>query len=904
MPSLTTYSPYETLVFFQHVAHYGIDKSSLQEISSTLNENQFIRESSGYDAAKFSADALQSLFDRTLNSQAGRANENVNGIVPTEPGNPLKRKLSTTPLPNPNDEPEQSVQRLVDELYARFKAETIRELRQQESEYEELQRKISTLEAQVKTAKAEQSQAVKDEFTKTERTSLAKVQEDNADPDNAQPRANLASLKGIPNESQSTENRPASVPLVQDRVQPSPVPVQAADSRAASRSATPNASIKQVQGLPHILSHPSPSALNRNLPQPSSQRSNYGPIPPPPHAYPPHPTHGQHQPPMLPSIHALQRMPSHEGYSPQHQPSSQGRDSPMPQHVSYAQQNYPGYPPYQHPPPHGWPSPSPQPYPQSYAPQQHYPPPPPVRYPQTHTPNQPMYAQHPNTAPVPYPANLQSQGSAMLPHQQYPASANTTPAPTRPQSRATSVRSASSTPWKRKSLPLGFRPRSPTRLDREISPLSDHESSPLKSFKQDSEEENSQKESRGAKSSDRKTDSIHRLSPSRSIVSNTSEVAEPAKRRPGRPPKIKHEQPSTPLPAASDADSEQQQRSSGRRGRPRAGTNNAPPSELLRTTTATKRKRDAPSSSPTSRARSSSNAQPSNGRGLSHFSNPKFVVASKTFGRTSQLLLNEIMSHKLAGIFAKALTERDAPGYKDLVHRAQDLKSIRAAISKGSRAAILLIEALEGTLSEDAEQDNMDLDSSEVTNRNVELKEGPIGNGFFLLHVTEDICPPKGIVNSAQLETELVRMFANAIMFNPLPSSERGFGRLLRLRKRGGELKAYGAQRQHKAEFEHENGTEDNESTAEASDETESTTPSSTDETGIIADARDMFRDVEDMVARWRELEGEHAPRQLSISGPAGLDRHPSVSASSLAGEEDESAAGMSTRKRRRLGDH
>jgi len=63
----------------------------------------------------------------------------------------------------------------------------------------------------------------------------------------------------------------------------------------------------------------------------------------------------------------------------------------------------------------------------------------------------------------------------MQPYHQYPASAATTPL-ARSHSRTAAVRSGSSTPWKNRSTPRPFRARSPSRLDREISPLSDHDS--------------------------------------------------------------------------------------------------------------------------------------------------------------------------------------------------------------------------------------------------------------------------------------------------------------------------------------------------------------------------------------------------------------------------------------------
>lgn len=124
------------------------------------------------------------------------------------------------------------------------------------------------------------------------------------------------------------------------------------------------------------------------------------------------------------------------------------------------------------------------------------------------------------------------------------------------------------------------------------------------------------------------------------------------------------------------------------------------------------------------------------------------VIVSKTFSRVAMQLLSRVTEHKFAGIFAKALSERDAPGYKSLIHKPQDLKSIKAAVTRGSKAAVAAIEK--------AEQET--------------------GEAPTTVRKTQDLVPPKSIVNMDQLEMELLRMFANAIMFNPLPDTERGLG--------------------------------------------------------------------------------------------------------------------------------
>lgn len=515
----------------------------------------------------------------------------------------------------------------------------------------------------------------------------------------------------------------------------------------------------------------------------------------------------------------------------------------------------------------------------------------------------------------------------MQPYHQYPASAATTPL-ARSHSRTAAVRSGSSTPWRNRSTPRPFRARSPSRLDREVSPLSDHDSPIIESPRRKPGRRPKQENSVAQKNvpRDKSATPAANVGRSQSILSNVSEAPDPPKRRVGRPSKVKPEPPSTPVPTTPD--SEQQQRSSGRKGRPRAGTATSK-TEAPKATTTTKRKRDAPSASPAPapRAHSTSNVQPPPiPRQTGNHLDSSLVIASKTFGRTSQLVLNEITSHKLAGIFAKPLSERDAPGYKSLVHRPQDLKSIKAAISKGSRAAVAAIEELESK-DEDEHDDNdatptpTSKPSAAPANANAS-GEGPVGNGFYLIRATEDLVPPKGIVNSSQLEMELVRMFANAVMFNPLPTSERGFGRSLRLRKRGGEVRPHGARSGRgeddadKADSTERSESEPTISGTPASESESSSAGSSTDEGGIIADAREMFADVEKLVARWRGLEGESmgGTNTLQVASAVGNhgERHASVSASSVAAEEIEGegtgtpSAGMagSMRKRRRVGDH
>lgn len=272
------------------------------------------------------------------------------------------------------------------------------------------------------------------------------------------------------------------------------------------------------------------------------------------------------------------------------------------------------------------------------------------------------------------------------------------------------------------------------------------------------------------------------------------------------------------------------------------------------------------------------------------------LLVSKNFAKTSQLILNEITSHKLGGVFAKPLTERDAPGYKDLVLRPQDLKSIKTSVGRGSRAAIAAIEALE--LPDDQEDHDASKDAE---------GQGPVGNGFYHVKKSEELEPPRGIVNAAQLQVELMRVFANAVMFNPLPSSERGFGYNLRVRKRGGDVVS-------RERDEPDETGDDDEDAGEPSSTSEDSDGDAGD-TGIIADAREMFEDVCKQVKAWRELEKE---RQKVDSTTGEVDKGRQGSVASVGGDEVV-AAGVGTptaaskdsvdegrgtlRKRRRLAD-
>ena len=232
-------------------------------------------------------------------------------------------------------------------------------------------------------------------------------------------------------------------------------------------------------------------------------------------------------------------------------------------------------------------------------------------------------------------------------------------------------------------------------------------------------------------------------------------------------------------------------------------------------------------------------------------SRPNQVLASRNFPRTSAPIMNDITTHKLASLFAKPLTEREAPGYRDVIYQPQDLKSIKGAISAGSRAVAAKVEAGAGD------------ESGGGT--------GSVG-GSVWIEKTADVVPPKGIVNSAQLEKEVCRMFANAVMFNPDP--KRGLGVAFRTR----------ARRRAAREAAGKTGDEDSEN-----EEEDVQGMDVDDGGGVVRDTREMFETVDKAVGGWRAAEriGEDGRRR------AGSE------ADELAGE-DVDGDGEGGRKRRR----
>lgn len=254
--------------------------------------------------------------------------------------------------------------------------------------------------------------------------------------------------------------------------------------------------------------------------------------------------------------------------------------------------------------------------------------------------------------------------------------------------------------------------------------------------------------------------------------------------------------------------------------------------------------------------------------------------------------MNDITSHKHAYMFQQPLSNRQAPGYKDVIYRPQDLKSIKSAVTSGARALITAANAIADRAETPASARTVIGDQDAIAaaspapaantpaaarNRGTPSFTSSASANVVTVPVNPDIIPPKGIVNSGQFEKEVMRTFANAIMFNPDP--KRGFPKLVvrRIRKgngagvkekhvpKGMELKREKKQNKGKGT---EGKEEDDENQEETSDEEASGSANENDDDhnsegwlgnerdrDVVHDTREMFEAIEQKIAQWREAE-------------------------------------------------
>ncbi|KAK3304725.1 uncharacterized protein B0T15DRAFT_512843 [Chaetomium strumarium] len=233
---------------------------------------------------------------------------------------------------------------------------------------------------------------------------------------------------------------------------------------------------------------------------------------------------------------------------------------------------------------------------------------------------------------------------------------------------------------------------------------------------------------------------------------------------------------------------------------------------------ATKRKRDDLTPTP-ARTPAASHMREASPEGSPSPGGPKLVLWTRSFNKVCGSAMEQIIHHRSANMFAAPIREKDAPGYNKVIKQPQDLKSIRAAINHGNRAAAQAAAALPDG--------------------------GDPGTSSVWLPRTEDLVPPRSIINSSQLDRELAHMFANAIMYNPDP--HHGPGPAFLRRDDGADEEAEGAGHHHH----HQDNNNNNNNNSSSS----SSLGYKVDEFGVVNDARAMFVEVEKLLSELRSAE-------------------------------------------------
>lgn len=848
MPPPSAYTPFESLLFFQSLAASVSRPASFASISNTLRNNSFITENAAFNPERLTPEALEELYATLIRDRANSDNAVATPDHPARAESPVannpKKRKATSPRPDGLGDlvpHATAVPDLVAHLYARYKELVTREIRNEEQRFREIRDEIERLQNESHEA-----------------TRPSAAQEPVHHPREPMP----VSVSGV---ADNTTTKPATGIQPSVRTQGVGLPVEptpAAEAQvekpvekpqvglSVSHSPAKPTGFSVEQGLQPQPQRPGqPQNLVWQQPQPIPQPSlgQQPPHPPPvngkmpsaehqistgTHGVPAGPTNvstlaqapaTQTPAPVAPPAQTAQQAPNIPAPSQPSIPLAQptGKETPsvagpitspaQPQNQPNIQQwrlNEPPQTP--HPP-----IPSHVSAPQSVPPAPKMPIPPAYDSgkPHTGTPYKPPYASALPTTPGPAPGQVHTQAPTGHAQGYAPQTSLSEPRKVRWPSVGANI---SLTPWKRlPRLSIPDRPRSPVRpRSEDISPISDRAPSPTEPLEAPSEKtgtrrrkrQPAEEKERGAIASDveqragkraktekaappgrRKRDGSTPSSKSRRSMASREEGSPIDSTSQGR---IKQEAISTPV-GVSESTEPNTPATSDRKG----GT--AAPPAVRRPRGRPKRKRSV------SEPGEQEPAKPEPSRPDPN----QYVLCARNFPRTGAPIMNEVTAHKHASIFTKPLTERDAPGYRDLIYRPQDLKSIKSSISQGGKAVTAASEAM-STPTADGESP-------------VPGAGAPSKNATLMLQKTEDLTPPKAIVNSAQLEKELIRMFANAVMYNPTP--QRGFGPAFSMISDTGSRA--------------------------------STEMPEADEGGIVNDALEMFEDVEKAVTRWRAAE-------------------------------------------------
>ncbi|KAL9099309.1 MAG: hypothetical protein Q9163_005177 [Psora crenata] len=893
--------------------------SSFERISDSLKRNDLLRQTGSIDTKRLDPDSLQDLYVRLLKEEA-RTEATGHVGSPTKATNPRKRKLSSPPLDTIDDASQYAylLPKLVSRLYYKYRDEAIKAIEEEESRYLSLQKEIEGLQRDEEDARPSmlESQGV------PPISELLRETEDSALPRRpsspGMPAVNGPTHGPAPGETPGPYHKPRNIHA--DIYSPYPVTYNPFSQSGSTENCSPNLSqpthhgqgyrttSPRMDGRSSSQSRASPR-LNQALPPPP-ERSSASPIILPPPKGMIHPCGSPPGP--------LNTIPDMAGQ----QYHRQNTTIPSPQQAQYCpprQQT-----PSRHPPQQQYSAYYDVPgYTGTYSPYNQNPVP--IYHPHAgnmqsyHAPSQnpghgsvygvpPYQTAVPSQHPVYYPRQGAYPPPVQTPYGQQAAPYFESRTPVSGSSRRQLTMkltpistSTSSTKWKNVGTPAIVRsPRSPARpLSREISPISDKEASPdageatiikrgnsapgiKQGQEQEKDPETSVIDTKGSK-----LGGTHRrgtVNPSRegrggSVASSTvpdstrrshSVIDDHMVDQTYTTNRIKPEDDSTSVVSPTAENSTPK---STRRRRDPLGSLDVNPRDA---NSKRKSEKNAPSSASVRKSRQLATSPVPTATTPQRSATAErsgYVLAARNFPRVTLPLLNEISSHRLASLFAKPLTDRDAPGYRDLIYRPQDLKSIRTAINAGSKALSIAMDEL----------------------------DEPAGMGPHVwVPENEELIPPKGIVNAGQLEKELMRIFANAVMFNPDVAENRGLGPAFRTRQRLRE--------------------------ANSLDETASAEPAEAEaadgtrveigvaapvEGAVVKDTREVAKNAQESFARWRAVE-RHA-EEVANTGTPGKSRGGDTEAEEVAdgavkesveqreeeGEEEEGGGRRSKRRRK-----
>ncbi|KAL8792348.1 MAG: hypothetical protein Q9195_005051 [Heterodermia aff. obscurata] len=877
MTAIASHSPLETFLLFETLGYYDGEPPSFNILSESLRGHEALRERDNGNNGHLEPEALKRLYLGVIKEESSLAASRAKHDNVASDG--ANGGLQKSPPPVQGIATEEAGQhkhllpQLLNRLYYQYRNSAIREIEEEERRYRTLKGDIEDLQRKEHQSQVQQEAAVvpvprdsrsvssiqhllqhdpvggeqiSNEKDQTAQSPRQLTTETQASEDTSEDKAKPPVLNGNGAPATASPTPVATIVPTDPRTYPQPTVAESPSFYAAPHQpaqphavVSPNSDMARRPTIPSNQPRPNPvPSPTHRLSQPPLPTPERGPptspiILPPPKGMrhtgsPPGALEaladmaGQQyrgRPP-LPSPRSTQATVAqqapqysqqHHTYSPRSYPYYEGQPAYANAYSPYSQSQGPPYPPANHQ--------VYSPYPAPIANPGSHPP-----YPNIPYPPYPQYSSYGYTAQYP-----QTPRPAAFGPPSYPASAQQTPSASsskqRPPRPSPIVTSASSTKWKNIEPGSIKTIASPTRPSRdEISPISDRAPSPPPlppsskepaaipiNKKRDKNPKRTAAKERAARQGSTISRPSGRRGSTTSRPSTRSESIKSPTINEGSTDVItsnrlvKNEPPATPAADTADesasvlsttADETLGARKSTRRRR--ETMRGLELNEAIRNSTATKRKRtgtsaDSPTSTP---AAQDITTEPK--------PTEKYVGGTRNFPRTSATIISEITSHKLAGMFARPLTEREAPGYKDLIYRPQDLKSIKSAVTAGNRALVAA-------------------DSS--------------GENSVELAAKADVIPPKGIVNSAQLEKEVMRMFANAIMFNP--DAKRGFGASFE-----------------KKDARHIPQRLDDDEADELGEHKEDGGERRRDEDGgVVGDTREMFEAVERSVENWRAAE-------------------------------------------------